>query len=38
MASYKHDFGQTITTDAEGVGVDRAFLAHIKYIPERCRR
>lgn len=28
MASYKHDFGQTITTDAEGVGVDRAFLAH----------
>ncbi len=33
MASYKHDFGQTITTDAEGVGVDRAFLAHI-YIPE----
>ena len=29
MASYKHDFGQTITTDAEGVGVDRAFLAHI---------
>jgi hypothetical protein len=27
MASYKHDFGQTITTDAEGVGVDRAFLA-----------
>jgi len=33
MASYKHDFGQTITTDAEGVGVDRAFLAHIN-IPE----
>jgi len=29
MASYKHDFGQTITTDAEGVGIDRAFLAHI---------
>jgi hypothetical protein len=28
MASYKHDFGQTITTDAEGVAVDRAFLAH----------
>lgn len=33
MASYKHDFGQTITTDAEGYGVDRAFLAHIN-IPE----
>ncbi len=33
MASYKHDFGQTITTEAEGYGVDRAFLAHI-YIPE----
>lgn len=29
MASYKHNFGQTITTDAEGVAVDRAFLAHI---------
>lgn len=28
-APYKHDFGQTITTDAEGVAVDRAFLAHI---------
>ena len=27
-AAYKHDFGQTITTDAEGVAVDRAFLAH----------
>lgn len=33
MASYKHDFGQTITTNAEGYGVDRAFLAHIN-IPE----
>jgi len=33
MASYKHDFGQTITTEAEGCGVDRAFLAHIN-IPE----
>lgn len=30
--SYKHNFGQTITTDVEGVGVDRAFLAHI-HIP-----
>lgn len=29
MAAYKHDFGQSITTDAEGVAVDRAFLAHI---------
>lgn len=29
MESYKHNFGQTITTDAEGIGVDRAFLAHI---------
>lgn len=28
-APYKHDFEQTITTDAEGVAVDRAFLAHI---------
>ena len=28
MASYKHDFGQTITTDAEGYGIPRAFLAH----------
>lgn len=28
MAPYKHNFGQTITTDAEGVAVDRAFLAH----------
>lgn len=27
-ADYKYNFGQTITTDAEGVGVDRAFLAH----------
>lgn len=29
LANYKHNFGQTITTDVEGVGVDRAFLAHI---------
>ena len=31
-APYKHDFGQHITTDAEGVSVDRAFLAHV-HIP-----
>lgn len=29
MAAYKHNFGQTITTDCEGVSVDRSFLAHI---------
>lgn len=28
LANYKHNWGQTITTDVEGVGVDRAFLAH----------
>lgn len=28
MAAYKHNYGQKITTDAEGVDVDRAFLAH----------
>ena len=27
-AAYKHDFGQTITTDCEEVSVDRSFLAH----------
>lgn len=32
-ALYKHDFGQEITTDVEGFGVPRAFLAHIR-IPE----
>lgn len=32
MAPYKHDFGQTITTDVEGVAVDRAFIAHV-HIP-----
>lgn len=32
-ALYKHNFGQEITTDVEGFGVDRAFLAHVK-IPE----
>lgn len=29
LSPYKHDFGQIITTDAEGVSVDRSFLAHI---------
>lgn len=29
LSPYKHYFGQRITTDAEGVAVDRAFLAHI---------
>lgn len=29
VSAYKHDFGQRITTDTEGVAVDRAFLAHI---------
>ena len=28
MTPYKHYFGQTITTDAEDVSVDRAFIAH----------
>jgi hypothetical protein len=28
LSPYKHNFGQTITTDVEGVSVDRAFLAH----------
>lgn len=30
LSPYKHDFGQIITTDAEGVSVDRSFLAHVK--------
>lgn len=29
LSAYKHDYGQIITTDAEGVSVDRSFLAHI---------
>ena len=29
MASYQHNYGQTITTDADGVVADRAFLAHL---------
>jgi hypothetical protein len=28
MTPYKHNFGQTITTDAEDISCDRAFLAH----------
>ena len=32
MAPYKHNFGQTITTDVEGVAVDSAFIAHV-HIP-----
>ena len=32
MAPYKHNFGQTITTDVEGVAVDSAFIARI-HIP-----
>ena len=32
MYPYNHKLGQLISTDAEGVGVDRAFLAHI-HIP-----
>jgi len=31
-ASFKHDYGQTITTDAAGVEIPRAFLAHL-HIP-----
>lgn len=30
MAPYKHNFGQTITTDVEGVAVDSAFIAHVR--------
>lgn len=33
MYPYNHKFGQTIQTDAEGVSVDRAFLAHVN-IPD----
>ncbi len=32
MAPYKHNFGQTITTDIEDAAVDRAFIAHL-HIP-----
>lgn len=29
MNPYNHNFGQTLTTDADGVVADRAFLAHV---------
>lgn len=29
MANYKYDYGQKISTDVEGYGVDKAFLAHV---------
>lgn len=29
LSAYKHDYGQIISTEAEGVSVDRSFLAHI---------
>ena len=29
MSPYKHNYGQIITTDAEGMSVDRSFLAHV---------
>ena len=29
MASYKHNFGQTITTDVADLSADRAFIAHV---------
>ena len=29
LSPYKHSYGQIITTDAEGVSVDRSFLAHV---------
>lgn len=32
MAPYKHNFGQKITTDVEGVALDRAFLAHFQVL------
>ena len=31
MVPYKHNFGQTITTDVEGVAADRAFIAHLQW-------
>lgn len=33
LSPYKHDYGQIITTDAEGVSVDRSFIAHV-HIPD----
>lgn len=32
LSPYKHGFGQIITTDAEGVSVDRSFLAHVNIV------
>ena len=32
LSPYKHGFGQIITTDAEGVSVDRSFIAHYKMV------
>ena len=29
LGAYKHDYGQIITTDADGVSVDRAFIARM---------
>lgn len=29
LSPYKFNYGQIISTDAEGVSVDRSFLAHI---------
>lgn len=34
LSPYKHDYGQTITTDAEGVSVDRSFTAHYQISAE----
>lgn len=31
MNRYKYNLGQELTSDAEGVGVDRGFLAHIDF-------
>ncbi len=31
MVPYKHNFGQTITTDVEGTAADRAFIAHLQW-------
>lgn len=31
MNPFKHDFGQKITTDANGVEAGRCFIAHVKY-------
>jgi len=31
MNSYKHNLGQTLTTDANGTSADRGFIAHAKF-------